>query len=996
MTINRRLRERNLRARRPLRCLPLTPVHRQVRLQWCRERSTWNCADWGRIVFSDESRFLLCPDDRRKRVWRRPGQRVDPGLTVEHHTGPQQGVMVWGAISFDSRTPLVVIPGTLTAQRYVVDDILRPVLLPFLSHHPVLTFQQDNARPHTARVTMDFLQSCRTLLWPARSPDLSPIEHIWDVMGRRLQLSRIVDYLARQSIDQNPTLGNFQKLQYLNSALKENAARLIRAFNISDENYPIAWQTLVNRFDKKSELAFKQIQNLYDLKNVKQESTKDLLDLLDTCNESIQNLSILGLERNNLSDMILIHIIQSKLDRSIRKEWEMSLLEKEYPSYEKMVSFLERFAGSLGSFQNKENSKQFYKMNKSTHSHSATFASGSSIDSRVKSCVLCKGEHFLLKCPKFNGMMLPERWTFVKDNRLCYNCLRSNHRVSSCVFTQNCKSCNKRHHTLLHQFKPEMLSPVADISPLTHASVSCFADNKSHDRILLSTALIKVKSENGITSELPNFFIEKDNWPYLKNLLLTDPNFDKSSQIDLVIGAELAPCLFNGKVRFQNLSGPTACGSKLGWLLTGKILLSGENSNQDITMFASEEQDDFLKKFWELESVPSAKSLTREEISINALKRFLSLERKLQKSPNILKQYCDFMDEYILINHMELIPSDELDTPSGQCYYIPHHCVFKEQSTTTKLRVVFDASCKTSNDKSLNDFLHVGPKLQQDIFNILIRFRTRPIAFSGVIEKMYRQVRIDSRDCDFQRILWRKKPSEPFLDYRLLTVTYGLSCAPYLAMRTLHQLARDKVSTFPVASKIVQTDFYVDDLLSGADTIEEATCHIREVNNLLSSAEFSLRKWRSNVPEILSGFSEQVEDRHNLRDFESDSCVKILGICWNPSLDIFQILVNDIPEQTNSKKHLLSHISRIFDPIGWLSPVIIRLKILLQSLWKQKLNWDDPLPDTLCSQWKKIEKELSVLNKIKILRYFSCRGALLSLELHGFCDSSEVAYAAVF
>ncbi|UYV62778.1 hypothetical protein LAZ67_2001908 [Cordylochernes scorpioides] len=156
MTINRRLRERNLRFRRPLRCLPLTPVHRQVRLQWCRERSTWNCADWGRIVFSDESRFLLCPDDRRKRVWRRPGQRVDPGLTVEHHTGPQQGVMVWGAISFDSRTPLVVIPGTLTAQRYV-DDILRPALLPFLSHHPGLTFQQDNARPHTARVTMDCL-----------------------------------------------------------------------------------------------------------------------------------------------------------------------------------------------------------------------------------------------------------------------------------------------------------------------------------------------------------------------------------------------------------------------------------------------------------------------------------------------------------------------------------------------------------------------------------------------------------------------------------------------------------------------------------------------------------------------------------------------------------------------------------------------------------------------------------------------------------------------
>ncbi|UYV72756.1 hypothetical protein LAZ67_10000543 [Cordylochernes scorpioides] len=141
----------------------------------------------------NESRFLLCPDDRRKRVWRRPGQRVDPGLTVEHHTDPQQGVMVWGAISFDSKIPLVVIPGTLTAQRYV-DDILRPVVLPFHSHHPGLTFQQDN----TARVTMDCLQSCQTLPWPARSPDLSPIEHIWDVMGRRLQPSRNIDYSARQ------------------------------------------------------------------------------------------------------------------------------------------------------------------------------------------------------------------------------------------------------------------------------------------------------------------------------------------------------------------------------------------------------------------------------------------------------------------------------------------------------------------------------------------------------------------------------------------------------------------------------------------------------------------------------------------------------------------------------------------------------------------------------------------------------------------------------
>ena len=168
MTIHRRLRERNLRSRRPLRHLPLTPAHCRARLQWCMARSGWNDADWGRIVFSDESRFQLCPDDHRRRVWRRTGQRGDPAFTIARHTGPQQGIMVWGAISFDSRTPLVVIRGTLTAQRYV-DDILRPVLLPFLLQCPGLVFQQANARPHTACVAMDFRQTYRTLPWNARS-----------------------------------------------------------------------------------------------------------------------------------------------------------------------------------------------------------------------------------------------------------------------------------------------------------------------------------------------------------------------------------------------------------------------------------------------------------------------------------------------------------------------------------------------------------------------------------------------------------------------------------------------------------------------------------------------------------------------------------------------------------------------------------------------------------------------------------------------------------
>ncbi|GFW53969.1 transposable element Tcb2 transposase [Trichonephila clavipes] len=128
---------------------------------------------------SDESRFNLRSDDNRVRVWRPRGERLNPAFAVQRHTAPTAGVMVWGAIAYNTRSSLVLIRGTMTAQWYV-HDILQSHVLPLMQRLPGAIFQQDNARPHTARVSQDCLRTVTILPWPALSPDLSAIEHIWD------------------------------------------------------------------------------------------------------------------------------------------------------------------------------------------------------------------------------------------------------------------------------------------------------------------------------------------------------------------------------------------------------------------------------------------------------------------------------------------------------------------------------------------------------------------------------------------------------------------------------------------------------------------------------------------------------------------------------------------------------------------------------------------------------------------------------------------------
>jgi len=221
----------------------------------------------------------------------------------------------------------------------------------------------------------------------------------------------------------------------------------------------------------------------------------------------------------------------------------------------------------------------------------------------------------------------------------------------------------------------------------------------------------------------------------------------------------------------------------------------------------------------------------------------------LNNNPEMKKAYTEFMRDYEKQAHMTPIQDDKDE--AIESYYIPHQAVMRSSSFITKVRVVFDASAKTSLGTSLNDELLPDPNLQNDLTQILFRFRLRLYVMTADVEKMFRQIYVSKIDRHLQKILWRENRDEPIQIFTLDTVTQDTVNAPFLAQRCMKQIAIEALEKFPRAATIIRDDFYMDDLLTRANTLEEAVELRTQVSTLLESGKFPLRKWRSNDLRIL-------------------------------------------------------------------------------------------------------------------------------------------------
>ena len=302
----------------------------------------------------------------------------------------------------------------------------------------------------------------------------------------------------------------------------------------------------------------------------------------------------------------------------------------------------------------------------------------------------------------------------------------------------------------------------------------------------------------------------------------------------------------------------------------------------------------------------------------------ISMEKKFKINPDLKTEYTSFLDEYVALGHISEVP------PNAPIkYYIPHHAVHKADSTTTKLRVVFNASAKTTSGISLNECMMTGPKIQANIFDIMLRWRLYPIVFTADVEKMYRQIQISEEDRWYHGILWRKNPTEPFGHTILNTVTYGTAAASFASVRTLHQLAQDEFDE-TIADKITK-DFYVDDFISGAYSIEEAQNIVGKIQAIMSKGQFHLRKWTSNDQAALLAIKKEDIDQRNF-EIDQSPTMKALGIHWSPQEDTFTFKVNISPVSKFTKRTLVSDIAKLFDPMGWIAPVILKGKMLETQL----------------------------------------------------------------
>lgn len=901
------------------------------------------------------------------------------------------------------------------------------------------------------------------------------------------------------------------KLYHLKNSLIGEASGKIDQDIINNNDYDSAWRMLEDAYEDQRLIIDTHIDALFNLPKITKENGEELRKLVESCSKHVDALKNHDLPVEGLSEMMLINIINKRLDRETRKQWESSLSRDDQPSYDELIDFLKDRSRVLQKLSSHAQPSQTQPVAKSKQQK--VF-----VQTNKDTCPCCSGSHNIYKCESFKKLSIPERFEKVKRAGLCFNCLRAGHRTMDCKTDKQCKTCSKRHHSYLHNERVEDPKKPNDSShpknpaqetkiepdsgnPVEARTVTCCTQTKmATKQIFLSTAKVLVSGSGNVTTtcralldccsesnlitkklaeklnikpsvidppiaicglngmttstnqiiqtkvssrdgkffavldflvtpaitELPSGKIDTYSWPLPAGIELADPSFNIPDEVDMIIGAEVFyDVLRQGRLKIGS-DFPVLAETTFGWVVSGPVKTVQATSRRRRICQMNTTQEDInrtLTRFWELEAGYVTNKMTAEERTVEqhfeethcrnsegryvvrlpfndlqnqlgdsyeyAKLRCSRLISSLSKNPSKQIAYTEFMNEYRQLGHMQEV-SDNPD----RGYFLPHHAVYKESSSTTKTRVVFDASAATTTGVSLNDTQLVGPTVQSDLITLILRFCTHQVVLTADVPKMYRQVQVHPDDRQYQRIVWLNDKGE-LATFELTTVTYGCSSAPYLATRSLIQLAADEGEDFPLAARAVKKDSYIDDFITGGRTAIEVVQMYEQLKEMLKRGGFGVHKFCSNSPEVLRAIPDELQEKKV--DFESselNNTIKTLGLIWNPNDDYFAFNVTSFINQgTPTKRIVLSEIGRLYDPLGFLGPVGTIAKLTMQELWRLKLDWDDELPDEQMDTWNTFRVQLQSVRRIRKKRCV-IPGDAKRIELHGYCDASKRAYGA--
>ena len=500
------------------------------------------------------------------------------------------------------------------------------------------------------------------------------------------------------------------------------------------------------------------------------------------------------------------------------------------------------------------------------------------------------------------------------------------------------------------------------------------------------------------------------DYPHLE--AVADQLHLSGGSVDLLIGTDFADAFLDIHMLSGNAGEPIAKRNCFGWYMLGQLNSEVSKHNQtciksvkvgtvsaveDIKSLLHQDQigvkptryctcsDDTLRENNFIKSLTDSTSIVDGRVQVKmpwkkdgppkhsnyhvALKRMYSSEKSFTKR-DCFEVVNEEVENLVNQGFVTPVPPENIDHNQLE-WYMPLQAVFSPEKST-KVRLVFDASSKGHDGLSLNDYLEKGPNYINNLTDVLLAWRWDSVAYSGDIRKMFNQILVHPEDQFFFRFLWRKDLNDHPTVYQWLRLSFGNKPAPDIATNSINMLAKTSQDILPEAADELLHHAYVDDIAGSREQTSQAKQVTEDIDKILAKGCFQIKAWHSNVKDIDQSDEEETVD--------------ILGHRWNKTDDTFSFKKDEIVsiQDVLTKRHCLSLLAKLWDPIGLVTPVTIKFRIELQELWCAGFDWDDSLPDDIQNQWNQNLKMINQLLTSKFNRQLKPPNAVGQPQVHGF------------